>query len=83
MTTFTITATQPRNDLHISKREDGVYVNQRETGTVVYLKQGDMVTVLTSSGFSIFESDRIVGHGELFPAKYVHVSARMWGPYEE
>ncbi|AFD10737.1 hypothetical protein phiIBBPAA2_0010 [Pseudomonas phage phiIBB-PAA2] len=81
MTTFTVAVSQPRSDLHISKRKDGVYVSL--TGDSVYLKQGGTVTIITKVGFSIFAANVVYNHGELYPAKEVHVSARMWGPYEE
>lgn len=82
-TTFTVTATRPRNDLHISKRADGVYVNPKNSGDIVLLKEGNKVVVLSQSGFSILEAQTMPSIGELYPAKEFHVSARVWGPYEE
>ncbi|AAL85513.1 hypothetical protein [Pseudomonas phage HMGUpa2] len=82
-TTFTVAATRPRNDLHISKRADGVYVNPKNSGDIVFLKEGNKVVVLSQSGFSILEAQTMPNIGELYPAKEVHVSAKVWGPYEE
>ncbi len=80
-TIFTVAVSQPRSDLHISKRQDGAYVSIKNDE--VYLKQGGTVTVITKVGFSIFAANMVCNHGEIYPVKEVHISARMWGPYEE
>ncbi|QHB49013.1 hypothetical protein U47_09 [Pseudomonas phage U47] len=84
-TSFSVAVAKPRDTLHISKMADGVYVHSGDSGSgdMVYLKKGELVTIINKGGFHILKCKEIGTHLELFPAKWLSVNACMWGPYEE
>lgn len=84
-TSFTVAVAKPRFEFHISKMADGAYVHSGDSGSadLVYLKKGELVTIIHKDGFNILKCKEIGTHPDLFPAKWLSVNACMWGPYEE